>query len=334
MSETTAPAIKPDTINTHINNVYPALAMLAGMQLEVFTAIGEERLGYEQVAERMALAPARLRPLLYALVTAGLLTVEQELFCNTPEAREFLVKGQPRYLGGAHEAYSDLWSATMHTAASIRSGRPQAKHDFSQMSPEALRAFVRGLDAGAGATARRLHKEFDFSRFSSALDAGGGSGGLAMALVKLCPGLKGAVAELANVAPITRECVAEAGMERQVEVIDADLIAAPPAGQYDAVILRSVLQVLSAEHAAAALRHAATTLRPGGECFVVGRMLDDSRLSPLDAVAVNVMFLNVYDDGQAYTESEYRDWFEKAGLTGNQRRPLAGGYSIMHGIKA
>ena len=62
-------------------------------------------------------------------------------------------------------------------------------------------------------------------------------------------------------------------------------------------------------------------------------MLDDSRLAPLDAVAVNVMFLNVYDDGQAYTESEYRAWFEAVGLGGNRRKRLAGGYSIMHGVK-
>ena len=100
------------------------------------------------------------------------------------------------------------------------------------------------------------------------------------------------------------------------------------------VVLRSVLQVLAAGEAAAVLRHATAVLRPGGSCFVVGSMLDDTRLAPLEAVAVNVMFLNVYPDGQAYTESEYRAWFQAAGLEGNERLPLAGGYSIMHGRKA
>jgi hypothetical protein len=41
--------------------------------------------------------------LLYALVTANLLTVEGNRFANTPEAQQFLVKGQPTYLGGRHE---------------------------------------------------------------------------------------------------------------------------------------------------------------------------------------------------------------------------------------
>ncbi|MEQ8494614.1 MAG: methyltransferase [Gammaproteobacteria bacterium] len=331
MSESSA--LKPDTINRHINNVYPALAMLAGMQLEMFSALGEDSLDVDSLAARLEVRPDKLRPLLYALVTAGLLALDGGRFANTAEAAEFLVKGRPRYLGSAHQAYSDLWSSTMHTAQSIRTGVPQARHDFAAMSHAELRAFVRGLDAGAGATARRLHKTFDMNRFSRVLDAGGGSGGLAMALVRLCPALQATVAELPNVAAITRECVVEDGMAERVEVLEVDLVEAPPAGSYDAVVLRSVLQVLSASQAAAVLRHAAHALAPGGECFVVGRMLDDSRLAPLDAVAVNVMFLNVYEAGQAYTESEYRAWFEQAGLSGNERVPLAGGYSIMHGTR-
>jgi len=333
MSEENSSGLTPDTINTHLNNVYPALAMLAGMQLEVFTALGDEVLSGPEIADRLNVKASKLEPLLYALVAAGLLTVETGRFRNTIEAGAFLVKGRPRYLGSAHQAYSDLWASTLHTAASIRTGVPQARHDFSTMSHAELSAFVRGLDAGAGATARRLDKQYKMNRFSHLLDAGGGSGGLAIALCKLCPELRATVAELANVAPITRACVAESGLDARVDVVETDLVAATPPGRYDAVVLRSVLQVLSAQDAAAALGHAVQALNSRGECFVVGRMLDDSRLAPPEAVAVNVMFLNVYEDGQAYTESEYRAWFEQAGLDGNRRLRLAGGYSIMHGVK-
>lgn len=332
--DTAGRTLKPDTINTHLNNVYPALAMLAGMQLEVFSALGDEALTVAETAARLDVLPRKLQPLLYALVTAGLLRLEpDDRFRNTPEAAEFLVKGRPRYLGSAHQAYSDLWASTLHTAASIRNGYPQARHDFSRMSQGELATFVRGLDAGAGATARRLHKSFGMERFRHLLDAGGGSGGLAVALCGLCPALRATVAELPNVAPITRDCVAESGFGARIDVVEVDLVSASPSGVYDVVVLRSVLQVLAAEEAAAVVRHVAAVLSPGGSCFVVGRMLDDTRLSPLEAVAVNVMFLSVYPDGQAYTESEYRAWFEAAGLEGNERMPLAGGYSIMHGRK-
>jgi len=324
-------ALKPDTINGHIANVYPALALLAGMQLEVFTPLADGPMTPTALAASLHVNSTKLTPLLYALVTADLLTVNDGAFANTPEADEFLVKGKPRYLGGSASAYADLWSATLHTADSVRTGIPQVKHDFSRMSHAELTAFIRGIDAGATATARRLHKDYDLAPYRHLLDAGGGAGGLAMALCRLCPALHATVAELPNVARITRECITESRLEDRVAVQEADLIAAPPSGTYDLIVMRSLLQVLSASDAAAVMRHAVASLAPSGRVFMIGRMLDDSRLAPLDAVAVNVMFVNVYDDGQAYTEAEYRSWFTAAGLKNLKRQNLAGGYSILTG---
>lgn len=326
--------LQPDTINAHLAHVYPALAMLAGMQLDVFTPLADGPREVGALAAALEVQPQKLRPLLYALVTAGLLTVDGERFANTAESAEFLVRGRPRYLGGIAEAYADLWSATLHTAQSIRTGVPQARHDFARMSADELRAFILGIDAGAGATARRLHKDYALPARGRLLDAGGGAGGLALALCRLVPGLTATVAELPAVAAIARECVAGSGLEGQVGVIEADLLAGPPPGVYDIATLRSVLQVLAPSEAASVVRHVAGALKPGGELYIVGRMLDDSRLSPPDAVAVNVMFLNVYEHGQAWTECEYRRWLEDAGLTGVTRQPLTGGYSVMRGVKA
>ncbi len=328
---TDTPALKPDTINTHIANVYPALALLAGMQLEVFTPLATGPMQPAALAAALGVNDTKLTPLLYALVTTGLLTVHDGVFANTPEANEFLVKGKPRYLGGSASAYADLWSATLHTAESVRTGVPQVKHDFSRMTHAELTAFIRGIDAGATATARRLHKDYDLAAHRRLLDAGGGAGGLAMALCRLCPALQATVAELPNVARITRECIAENRMEERVTVLETDLTEAPPTGTYDLIVMRSLLQVLSADAALTVVKNAVRRLAPGGRVFMIGRMLDDSRLSPLDAVAVNVMFVNVYDHGQAYTEAEYRGWFAAAELKNVQRQNLAGGYSILTG---
>lgn len=325
--------LMPTEINAHLANVYPALAMMAGMQLEVFTAIGESGVTVDAVATKLNVQPLKLRPLLYALVCANLLSVKEPLFYNTKEAKEFLIKGKKRYIGSMHSAYSDLWSATMHTAESIRQGSPRAEHDFSKMTPNELRSFVTGLDAGASASARRLHKEFDMNRFQTLLDAGGGSGGLAIALSKLCPKIKLTVGELENVVPITKECIESEGLGKTIGTIEIDLTSYQPASTFDAIVLRSVLQVMSPEDAQITMKNATKALNPNGEIFMLGRMLDDSRLSPTEAVAVNVMFLNVYPSGQAYTESEYRSFFLKAGLENIERKQMSGGYSILHASK-
>ena len=56
------------------------------------------------------------------------------------------------------------------------------------------------------------------------------------------------------------------------------------------------------------LRYVGQIVEPGGVLYIVGQMLDNSRLSPPETVAGNLFFLNVFDEGQAYTEQEHRDW--------------------------
>jgi hypothetical protein len=71
--------------------------------------------------------------------------------------------------------------------------------------------------------------------------------------------------------------------------------------------LRAFLQVLSREAAAQALRNVAAAVKPGGAVFILGMgILDDSRVSPAEVVSFNLVFVNIYDQGQAYTESEHR----------------------------
>jgi hypothetical protein len=309
------------------------MAMLAGMQLELFSALGHEARTVEELAAAIGVGSARLRPLLYALVSAGLLTVDGENFANGAEAARFLVKGQRGYMGGQHEVYADLWSSSLLTAQSIRTGKPQAKHDFAAMGKADLAAFMRGLDAGAGAAARRLMKSRDLGRFRHLLDAGGGGGGMAASLCEANPDLSAAVADLPTVAEIASEMIAERGLGGRIETLGCDIVAEAPPGRYDVAVLRAFLQVLGTTDAARVVANVGSAIEPGGEIFIIGRVLDDDRLGPADAVASNVMFLNIYDDGQAYTESEHRQWLETAGFGEIERELLGGGYSIVRGLR-
>ena len=129
-SPSTAP-VPPSTIFRHAAAVFPAMAMLAGLQLDVFTALGNEPLTAKEIAAALGVNPVKLQPLLYALVAAELLTVQDERFANTPEADAHLVQGRPSYKAGSlREFYGDIWPALLKTAATIRSGKPQHKHDF------------------------------------------------------------------------------------------------------------------------------------------------------------------------------------------------------------
>ena len=331
---TTPPRVRPDNINRHVNNVYPGLALLAGMQLDVFTPLAEGAKDAPAIGAEMGVRTDLLETVLYALAAADLLTVDEGRFSNTPEADRFLVRGRKDYIGSNHEVFSDLWSAALKTAQTVRAGAPQAKHDFAAMPPDELRAFFRGLDAAARASARKLRRDFDFSRHTRLLDAGGGSGGIAVGMCEAFPDLEATVADLPSVTPITEEFIAAADLSDRIDTSACNIVEEPPSGTYDAAVLRAFIQVLSAGDAARALRNISHALEPGACIYIMGRMLDDSRLEPPESVAFNMVFINVYDDGRAYTESEHREWLTAAGFEDIERHRIGEGNSIMTATRA
>lgn len=293
--------------------------MLAGMQLDVFTPMKDGPLTAEQIAAAIGVGPSRLRLLLYVLVTAGLLTEQDGRFSNTAEANHFLVKGRPSYLGDKHATIAMTWTAYLKTAESIRSGAPQAKMDFSNSSQEDVEAFLRSINANTVPSARTLVEKYDFSSVRTLLDVGSGGAGVAITLTKAFPKIAATAIDLPQVAPIAQKIVAEEGVTERVKVVAADVLSGPLAGEYDVAILRSFLQVLSPQDANLALKHIAVALKPGGKIYVIGQILDDSRRSPLGAVGTNLNFINHYDAGESYTESEHRGWLTDAGFIDIER---------------
>ena len=161
----------------------------------------------------------------------------------------------------------------------------------------------------------------------------GGSGGLAIGACEACPELRATVVELPSVAPITREFVAEAGMTDRVRVATADVVNKPPEGTFDVAIMRFLIQVLSADQARRVLGNVSKAIEAGGTIHIVGHVLDDDRLSPPAAICMNLAFLNLYDDGLAYTESEHRGWLQEAGFGDIRRSSLPDGSSLITASK-
>jgi SAM-dependent methyltransferase len=320
---------RPTTIQQLAAKVPQALALLAAMELDVFTPLKDGPCTAEQLAEALGVSAAKLRPVLAVLVTAGLLTADGERFANTPEAQQFLVRGQPGYMGGVYELWGDMWSAELKTAKSVRTGSPQAQHDFAAMSPRELRAFVRGSHSGSVSAAHALMAVCDLSACHTLLDVGGGSGGLAVTCTERVPHMRATVCELPAVASITQQLVAEANASARVQVIAADVVNEPLSGSYDVAVCNRFIQVLAPGDAQRAIVHLGGLLKPGGALYIIGHVLDDSGLSPPAAVAFGMLAVNLYEGGQAHTERQHRRWLELAGFERIERTMLSNGYSLM-----
>ena len=319
----------PETITRIADGAYPALAMLAGMQLDLFTPLADGPMTNEEIADAIGVGSEKLKPLLYSLVAADLLTVDRDWFANTPESAHFLVKGKPDYIGHRHANMDRRWNAILHTAESILEGKAQAKLDFSYIGEDELEVFARGMHQETVKAGRDLVDRYDFSKHRNLLDVGGGTGGMSLAVVEAHSQIRATIADLPAMTPITQRSVGKAGLSERIQVMAADMVEGVLEGSYDAVIMKSFIQVLNPDQARRALKNVHQVTEPGGAVYILGAVLDDSRLSPSEAVASSLNFLNIYDGGQSYTEGEYREWLTGAGFVDVARVVTPSGQSIV-----
>ena len=95
-------------------------------------------------------------------------------------------------------------------------------------------------------------------------------------------------------------------------------------------VLSAVIQLFSPDDARRTLKNVGQVVKPGGAIYITGAgIIDDSRLSPADLVGFNLVFVNVYSQGQAYTEQEHKDWLEEAGFGEVERHFLPDQRSII-----
>ncbi|UCD97700.1 MAG: methyltransferase domain-containing protein [Chloroflexota bacterium] len=328
-----SPPDQPQRILELLDAVYPSFALLAGMELGLFSLIGDASLNLEELAARLDVREDHLGALVYTLVVAGLLVESGGAFCNSAEAQKFLVRGSPDYLGDQHGLLSNNWKRILDTAAMIRSGNPLAKYDYQSGHAE-LESILSGLHPGSVRDARLLLDRYDFSDRRSLLDIGGGTGGLATTLAEAYPDLQATVLDLPSVIPITRKYIESSGMQDRVRIATADAVRQRLDGNFDLVLARHLFQVLSSDENRALLQNLADAVQPGSWIFVLGWVLDDTRVRPENIVGYNLILMNAYEHGQAYTETEYRTWLEDAGFEEFERHPLPDGSSILRATRS
>ena len=301
------------TIDGLVDGVYPAMALLAGMQLDVFTAIDQGAASADEVAEVRQLSASGTRLLLDALVAAGLLTKTAGRYRLTSESADHLVATSPYSRVASHRLLHPMWTATLDLAETVRTGHPASPQDYRTMDPVRAMEVLRGLRGDAIRLATLLVDELRLEQGMVVADIGGGSGGAVGALTELVDGLDGVVVELPAVAAVTRSLLAEVGRS-DIVVVEADCLKAVP-GSFDRIWCQFVTQTMAPQDAEKLILNSAAALTTGGSIHLVNIVVDAVRTEPRRAALFNVALFNMYDGGVAHSVADYERWLRGAGLT-------------------
>lgn len=327
---------RPETILKHSRSLYTALAFHVGMQLDIFSHLDKKPMTAAEIAGALHTNSHFVERLLYSLVAAEMLTVSDGFFRNTVEASLYLVNGKPDYLGDhiLVNPYLTHWmvSAGTTTAEMIKRGKSPLEFDYYEMSFDDLLSSFRGTMPVAVKAGEVLADYYDFSKYTHVADVGGASGGLAAALVRKYPHLQAAVTDLSSVTPVAEVLLKEQGMN-DIKVIDWDVLEGPCSETFDVAVLRALVQVLSAEDAGKALVNIGRSLKPGGAVFILGHIMDDSKINPPEEVIWYLLNLNWDDHAGFYTESDYRNILTNAGFQNIRRDTLPNGDGVIHALR-
>lgn len=303
--------------------------LLSAIELDLFTTVGSGATSRE-VADRLRLDPRGTDILLHAVAALGLIEKRGERFRNGPLAARHLCAGSPEDLRAALGHTAALWHRWSALSEVVRTGRPAPRPSRDPGDDE---TFIAAMHMNAASRAPQVVAALDLSGARRALDLGGGSGAYAIALARAAPALHVDLVDTADVVPLTRRYVAEAGLQDRITARGGDLRSGGYGSGYDLALLSAVCHMLAPEENADLIRRAVAALRPGGRLVIQDFVLDPERTSPRAAALFAVNMLVNTPQGTNYTEADYSGWMREAGLVEVRRVPLASPTALLIGLR-
>ncbi len=240
------------------------------------------------------------------------------------------VAGWAAFIGRPY--YWQAWGDLLH---SVRTGENAFRHvhgvgpwEYRAREPEESAIFDRAMAALTGGENRSLLDAYDFGRFATVVDVGGGNGALIAALLARYPGIEGVLFDRPHVVAGADAVLEDAGVAGRCRIVAGSFFDAVPEGG-DAYVLKAILHDWEDDEAVAILRNCR---RAGGVVLVIERELGPANDDPRPKFSdLNML---VGPGGRERTLDDYADLFRAAGFRLDGVTPSASGHNVLEGEPA
>jgi hypothetical protein len=284
--------------------------------------------------------PPALYRLLRALAAVGVLEErEGRRFALTPvgdclrsDAAE-PVAGWAAFIG--RPSHWRAWGELQHSIRTGDSGFRRAHGtdpwEYRAQDPEEAAAFDRAMADLAHRSQRALMDAYDFSRFATVVDVGGGRGALLAVLLAAHPHMQGVLFDLPYVISPIDAISPDATVAERCRTVAGSFFDGVPAGG-DAYVLRAVLHDWDDEHAVAILRNCRAAMTDDATLLIIER--DVGPANALPATKFSDLNMLVSLGGQERTIDGYAQLMREAGLRFTASTPGAFELHIIEGAPA
>ena len=324
----------PQLIYQTLNAYQNTAALRAGIDLDIFTAVGEGDDTIAKLAARCRATERGLRILCDYLVIIGFLTKQDQRYALTAESAAFLDRRSPTSMASTAGFLTlpEVVTGFMHLADAIRSGEPPLGGQGS-VSPEnpIWVEFARSMAPMMRPAAEEMARLIDAAAGKSwkVLDLAAGHGTYGITVAERNPNAQIFAQDWAPVLEVAMENARAAGVESRVHRLPGSAFDIELGTAYDVILVTNFLHHFDPPTNEALLRRLRQALAPGGLVVTLDFVPNEDRITPARAAGFAMTMLGTTRNGDAYTAAEYRKMFQKAGFSSNDVRPMATGHSLI-----
>jgi hypothetical protein len=273
----------------------------------------------ELAAATDAHAPTLYR-LLRALASVGVLVeLDGRRFQLTPLG-ERLRSDVPDSIAGwaAFIGRSSHWQAWADLLHSVRTGENAFQHvhgtdvwTYRSTRPEESRLFDRAMTSNSRRSNAALLAAYDFGRFRTIVDVGGGNGAFVAAILAAHTDLEAVLFDQPHVVSAASPLLEEAGVSDRSQVVGGSFFDSVPAGA-EAYVLRAVIHDWDDDESIQILNVVRHAMQPDGLVLIVERVIAppnegrDGKFSDLNML--------VAPGGRERTSDEFTTLLDASGL--------------------
>lgn len=290
-------------------------ALMASVELGVFTAISDGAATFDEVAIRVGIHPINAERLIVLLCAAGLLVRENNRLENSEDTERFLVEGKPSYMGPWITFTKPQWNEWGKLAEHLRVKDLKVMGSVDAFTVADARRYHKAtysIGMGAG---RRFVRHVELKNRRRIMDIGGGSGAYCIQAAKEHPEIRGVVLDLPPACEVAREFLAENGVADRIIAEPCNFTRDPFPTDCDVAIMASNLPMYGRSMIAAVVKKAFDALLPGGEMHLIGEMTNDERTGPWGPAYWGLGQAISNSQGLAHSQSDVVGYFTAAGFT-------------------
>jgi 2-polyprenyl-3-methyl-5-hydroxy-6-metoxy-1,4-benzoquinol methylase len=310
-----SPALFFDTISAYQRSE----ALRAAIELDVFTHIAAGSQNAAELAKSCHADPRGLRILSDYLAILGFLTKQGDRYSLSADAKVFLDRKSPAYLGGAVEFMlaPELREHFYKLTEAVRRGGTAAAGDGTVSHDNPIwvafaRAMAPLMQMPAKLLAGLIGGEAD--RPLRVLDVAAGHGLFGITIASQFPRAQIMALDWPNVLAVAEENARRAGVAARYRLKPGSAFEVDWGGPYDIVLLTNFLHHFDVPTCEQLAARAFGALAPGGRAMTLEFIPGPDRISPPSTATFALTMLASTPRGDAYTFAELEGMFARAGF--------------------